>query len=81
MSIRNEFNVHMLNDKGRAEAEQLAKAYSALLDVIDQLVPQSREKSVAITELQTSCFWAKRGIAVQKDNQLDVAPPCVPFDP
>ncbi len=69
MPVRTEFNVHMLNDKGRAEAEQLATAYSALLDVIDQLVPQSREKSVAITELQTSCFWAKRGIAIQPDNQ------------
>lgn len=70
MTIRNEFQVHMLNDKGKAEAEQLAEAYSRLLDTIDQLVPQSREKSVAITELQTSAFWAKRGIAVQPDNQL-----------
>ena len=70
MTIRKEFQVHLLNAASREQAEKLAAAYSTLLDVIEEVCPKSRELSVAITELQTSSMWAKRAIAVVPENQV-----------
>ena len=40
----------------RAKAKEFAQ-------LIDNLVPDSREKSVAFTQLETACFWANAAIA------------------
>lgn len=68
-TIRSEFAVHRLNPPGFLKAEQLAAAFSKLLNEIDELVPDGREKSLVITKLQEACFFAKRGIAVNTANQ------------
>lgn len=38
-------------------------AFRQLADVINELCPESREKSVAFTELETAQFWANASIA------------------
>jgi len=35
----------------------------ALADLIDQLVPESREKALALTKLEEAIMWANAGIA------------------
>lgn len=67
--MRKEFQVHKLNDGGIKKATTIAQAYSALLDIIEDLVPVSRERSLAVTALQESSSWAKRGIAMLVENQ------------
>lgn len=68
--MRNEFEVHKLNDAGLARAGQLAEAFSDLLERIDVLVPASRERVLVVTKLQEASYWAKRAIAVLPDNQV-----------
>lgn len=69
MSVRNEFQVHILNDEGIAKANALAEAFSSTLDLIEKIVPPSRERSLVVTKLQEAAFWAKRGMAVDPANQ------------
>ena len=42
---------------------EAAKAYATL---ICEVCPASRERSIALTELETSVFWANASIARQK---------------
>lgn len=68
--MRQEFQVHRLNEVGLQKAEMLGEAFSILLETVDALVPQGRERSLVVTKLQEASYWAKRAIAVQPDNQL-----------
>lgn len=38
-------------------------AYKALATLLNENCPPSRELSVSLTELETSCFWANASIA------------------
>lgn len=67
--MKNEFQVHRLNETGLAKATDLGEAFSALLERIETLVPASRERSLVVTKLQEASYWAKRGLAVLPENQ------------
>lgn len=68
-AVRKEFEYHKLNTVGLAEVDCVRAAFSALLDVIDAAVPNSREKSLTITDLQSAASWAIRGVATKAENQ------------
>lgn len=68
-NVKNEFQVHKLNEAGLAKATQLAEDFSELLAKIEEKCPPSRERSLVVTKLQEASFWAKRSIAVLPDNQ------------
>jgi hypothetical protein len=71
-NIRKEFRVHRLNEGGLKKCEELAVAFSSTLDLIDALAPlPSREKSVAITNLEQASAWAKRALAQNPENWLE----------
>ena len=76
--IRDEFQVHLLNDEGIAKARELAGKFSTLLNDLEQLAacqpgqrdsPNGREMALVRTHLQDAAFWAKRAIAVHPANQ------------
>lgn len=69
MTIRSEFQVHMLNEEGVKQASAIAEVFSATLDTLDKLIPAGRERSLVVTKLQEAAFWAKRGIAINPDLQ------------
>lgn len=73
LMIRNEFKVHILNEVGIEKAEEIAKAYSDLLNKIEALVPPSsangRELSLVKTKLEESAFFAKRAMALHPAHQ------------
>ena len=63
MKIQNNFTYH-------APKEGQPEKYAALRDkakelayLIDEVCPDSREKSVAMTQLETAVFWANAAIA------------------
>jgi hypothetical protein len=56
--IRPEFEVGNYGPK----CEQVGKAFSALLDELEQLLPVGRERSLVLTKLQEAQDWALRGI-------------------
>ena len=66
---RPEFEVHILNDVGIAKAKVIASCFSELLTALEAAVPPGRERALVVTKLQESAFWAKRGMAVDPNNQ------------
>ena len=46
------------------DMEKLNKALYVLLDEISFVVPQCREKELAITKLEECAMWAKKGITL-----------------
>jgi hypothetical protein len=70
MTIRSEFDVHMLNEAGISKAREIAEVYSHALDAIERLCgPDGREMAIVRTKLQESAFFAKRAMAVRPENQ------------
>ena len=52
------FAFHKPSASGIEKIATLREAYSHLLDTILDNCPSSRERAVAITELETSAMWA-----------------------
>ena len=67
--MRNEFQVHLLNDLGLSAATEVANAFSDLLDKVEAVVPAGRERALVVTRLQEACFFAKRAVALEPENQ------------
>jgi hypothetical protein len=68
--MRQEFQIHMLNEHGIAKATKLYEIFSTTLIAIEEIVPAGRERALVATKLQEACFYAQRGIAVDVANQL-----------
>lgn len=64
-----EFKVHRLNEVGLAKAQKLAENFDRLLTELQADVPQGRYLSIVKTKLEEACFFAKKGIAEQTENQ------------
>lgn len=69
-----EFKVHRLNENGLAKADQIGSRFAELLGDLEALIPPGRERSLVVTKLQEAAFFAKRGIAILPENQLDAPP-------
>ena len=66
-----EFEVHILNELGIARARSLAGVFDrALTDIID-LVPTGRDLAIVKTKLEEACFFGKKGIAKNPENQKE----------
>lgn len=68
-NIRQEFQVHLLNETGISKAAQLGCIFSEALEKIEAIVPAGRERALIITKLQEASFFAKRAIATIPENQ------------
>lgn len=67
--IRPEFQVHMLNESGKQKALEIAKTFSAVLDVMEMKGVTGRDLTLVKTKLEEACFVAKRGMASLPENQ------------
>ena len=70
------FEVHMLNDQGKKRAQDIAESFDALLGALQAIwIPASnytlggREQAIVRTKLEEACFFAKKAMAIQKENQ------------
>ena len=68
--MRQEFSVHVLNEKGLEQARQIGDIFSTALDRLEEIVPAGRERALVVTKLQEAAFFAKRAIATDTTNQL-----------
>lgn len=57
------FEVHMLTEKGKREAQEIAKAFDELAAKLDKLMPTGRELAIVYTKLEEASFFAKKGMA------------------
>ena len=64
--IEHNFTYHPPNDTQKVIYEQLRAMYLALANQINDMCPDSREKSLAMTNLEQSNMWANASIAREK---------------
>lgn len=62
MPIDKPYAYHKPTDDGLGRITRLRDIYSQVQRVIDEVCPNSRQKSVAITELETSAMWAIKAV-------------------
>ncbi len=69
-NIRNEFQVHRLNDEGMARANDLARLFSEFLSGVEcHTGTEGRDVAIVRTKLQEASFYAKRAMASHVENQ------------
>lgn len=56
------FAYHKPSTEGLEKITKLREAFSAVAALMDEVCPQSRERSIAFTELETSAMWAIKSI-------------------
>lgn len=61
--IESAFTYHAPKEGQPAIYQRLREKAKELAYLIDELVPASREKSLALTKLEEASFWANAGIA------------------
>jgi len=69
---RKTYAYHKPSELGLEKIAVLRAAFSDLHDTVEQLAPASRERSVALTELETAAMWAIKAV-VCNDPASEVA--------
>lgn len=67
--MNKEFEVHMLNERGKKHAKRIAEMFDDLLDGLNVYMGESRYSSIVRTKLEEACFFAKKSVAVMEENQ------------
>lgn len=70
--MKKTYAYHKPSEESLATITALRQAYSDLHTIIEALAPASRERSVALTELETSAMWAIKSV-VCNDPSSEVA--------
>lgn len=67
--MKNLFEVHKLNAEGMKKAELIARSFSILLDNLEDVCREGREFSIAKSQLEEACFYAKKAMVSDPMNQ------------
>ena len=68
MPIDKPFAYHQPSESGLTRITNLREAFSAVAQAIDTNCDPSRQKSIAVTELETAAMWAIKAV-VFNDTQ------------
>lgn len=63
------FQFHKLNASGIVKANAVGLSFADLLEKLESICPQGREFAIVKTKLEEACFFAKKSVATQPDNQ------------
>ena len=66
--LRPEFTPALLNDKGRTTSAAIRRLFSECLTHLNNLIPPSREHSLALTKLQEASMWSIRAVSQDPSN-------------
>lgn len=69
--MKSQFTVHKLNETGFSRAQLLAEKFSQLLEFCEEVGKEGRELSLAATKLEEACFFAKKSLALNAQNQAE----------
>lgn len=64
LAIRKTFAHHAPSRVAIERIAEIRRGYSRMADLIELGCPASRERSVALTELETSAMWAIKAIVI-----------------
>ncbi len=68
MPIDKPFAYHKPSSDGMLRITSIRNAFSEVKKVIEANCPESRQRSVAITELETSAMWAIKAVVFNDPN-------------
>lgn len=68
--IKKPYAYHKPSEDGLSKITQLRKAFSDLDKLIQELCPNSREKSTAITQLETTAMWAIKAVVINDTESV-----------
>lgn len=68
--MKKTFAYHKPSEDGLAKITTLRKAFSDLHDIIEATAPNSREKSVALTNLETTAMWAIKAVVCNDSGSV-----------
>lgn len=71
--MRKTYAYHKPSEAGLKMISTLRDGFSKMHDLIEATAPNSREKSVALTNLETTAMWAIKAV-VCNDPSSEVAP-------
>lgn len=66
------FKFHKLNQDGQDKAKEMALRFSDLVQLLESDafgLKDCREWNIARTKLEEACFFAKKSMAMQPENQ------------
>jgi hypothetical protein len=69
--LENRFTYHPPQPDQVAKYTNIRKTAYTFANLLNELVPDSREKSLAITHLEETVMWANAAIARSGDEQAD----------
>ncbi len=67
--VESRFHYHAPSGDGVKRHALLSQSYVNLAHLINTVLPNGREKSLAMTELETSKFWASAAVARNPDTR------------
>lgn len=67
------FNYRKMSEKQIEDSQNVRELGVKLALLIDEVIPDSREKSLAITKLEESIMWVNKGISLNtKEKESEV---------
>lgn len=70
--IKKLFASHRPSSEGVEKLKRVRLAFSQLIDVLEAECPMSRERSVAVTHLESASMWAVKAITHNDPNAVVV---------
>jgi len=70
--MHEQFRSYSLNEDQSARTKTIARAFDRLLTKVEEVAPNGRELSIARTNLETACFYAKKAILAARPMDLPV---------
>lgn len=64
-----EFATHMLNPMGKEKAKEIQAIFDHALNRLELVCTQGREFAITKTKLEEACFFAKKAMAINLNNQ------------
>lgn len=69
---------HKPSDDGLDKISQLREGFSALQELIERVAEPTRERSIALTELQTAAMWAIKSVVCNDPQSVVDLPGATP---
>lgn len=63
------FKSHRLNEVGLQKAQAIGSLFDELLEGLKERCPAGREFAITKTKLEEACFFAKKAMAQDPENQ------------
>ncbi len=69
-AIKKTFAHHHPSEEGLGKIRILRVAFSQMQELIEGMAPSSRERSVALTHLETAAMWATKAVVLNDPESV-----------